>query len=84
MPVPDESGNTCCRWYADVDEAQSAHLTLALTLAPTLALTLTLTLNLALAPNPSPSPSPNPNQARQPIHSGILAPTGRRRRRGCR
>tara|TARA_B100000795_G_scaffold265016_1_gene246279 strand:- start:37 stop:180 length:144 start_codon:yes stop_codon:yes gene_type:complete len=25
MPVPDEGGTTCCRWYADVDEAQSAH-----------------------------------------------------------
>ena len=25
MPVPDEGGTTCCRWYADVDEAQSTH-----------------------------------------------------------
>ena len=24
MPVPDEAGTTCCRWYADVDEAQRA------------------------------------------------------------
>ena len=50
MPVPDESGNTCCRWYADVDEAQSAHLTLALTLGP----------NLGPDPNPNIEPSPSP------------------------
>ena len=47
VPVPDEGGSTCCRWYADVDEAQSA-LVLAQHLNP----------NPHPEPNPNPSPSP--------------------------
>ena len=46
VPVPDEGGSTCCRWYADVDEAQSA---------------LVLAQHLNPNPNPNPNPSPNPS-----------------------
>ena len=44
VPVPDEAGSTCCRWYADVDEAQSA---------------LVLAQHHNPNPNPNPSPSPS-------------------------
>ena len=42
VPVPDEGGSTCCRWYADVDEAQSA-LVLAQHLNPNTPLVLGVT-----------------------------------------